>query len=89
MPQATIASMLYKILWDCAILVGPPLLVSTVVAFLIGVFQAVTQTQEQTLPQTVKMVLIAGMLLSFGSVLAAPFFATSVEIFTTFHLYQR
>jgi type III secretion protein S len=89
MPQATISSALYKILWDAAILVGPPLLISTVVAFIIGIFQAVTQTQEQTLPQTVKMVVITLVLVMFGGTLAAPLFATSVEIFTTFHRYQR
>lgn len=89
MPQATISSMLYKILLDAAILVGPPLLISTVIAFLIGIFQAVTQTQEQTLPQTVKMVVITLVMMMFGTVLAAPFYATSVEIFTTFHRYQR
>lgn len=89
MPQATITSLLYKILGDSAILVGPPLLAATVVAFVVGIFQAVTQTQEQTLPQTVKMVLIVVLLLSLGKVLAAPFLATSTEIFTTFHRYQR
>lgn len=89
MPQATISSMLYKILWDAAILVGPPLLVSTIVAFVIGIFQAVTQTQEQTMPQTVKMVVITMMMVMFGNFLAAPFLATTTEIFTTFYRYQR
>lgn len=89
MPQATISSILYKILWDAAILVGPPLIVSTVIAFLIGVFQAVTQTQEQTMPQTVKMVVITLMLVMFGGVLSAPFIASTTEIFSTFYRYQR
>ena len=89
MPQATITSALYKILWDAAILVGPPLLVSTIVAFVIGILQAVTQTQEQTLPQTVKMVVIALILVMFGGVLAAPLYQSSVEIFSTFYRYQR
>ena len=89
MPQATISSALYKILWDTAILVGPPLLVATIIAFVIGILQAVTQTQEQTLPQTVKMVVIAIGLAAFGSVLAAPLYSSSIEIFSTFHRYQR
>lgn len=89
MPQADITSMLYKILWDAAILAGPPLIISTIVAFIIGIFQAVTQTQEQTLPQTVKMVVITLMLFTFGNVLSASLFSSSVEIFSTFHRYQR
>jgi type III secretion protein S len=85
MPQATISSALFKILTDAAILVGPPLLISTVIAFIIGVFQAVTQT----LPQTVKMVVITLVLIMFGGTLTAPLFASTVEIFSTFHRYQR
>lgn len=89
MPQATISSMLYTILWNAAILVGPPLAISTIIAFLIGVFQAVTQTQEQTLPQTVKMAVITLVLVMFGGYLASPLVATSLEIFSTFYRYQR
>jgi type III secretion protein S len=89
MPQATISSALFKILSDAAILVGPPLLISTLIAFMIGVFQAVTQTQEQTLPQTVKMVVITLVLIMFGGTLTAPLFSSTVEIFSTFHRYQR
>lgn len=89
MPQATISSALYKILWDAAILVGPPLLISTIVAFVLGILQAVTQTQEQTLPQTVKMIVISLIMVMWGGVLAAPLYASSVELFSTFHRYQR
>lgn len=89
MPQANISSALYKILWDAAILVGPPLLIATIIAFVIGILQAVTQTQEQTLPQTVKMVVITLVMVAFGSVLAAPLYSSTVEIFSTFHRYQR
>lgn len=89
MPQANISSALYKILMDAAILVGPPLIIATIVAFVIGILQAVTQTQEQTLPQTVKMVVITLVMVAFGSVLAAPLYSSTMEIFSTFHRYQR
>jgi type III secretion protein S len=89
MSQATIASVLYRILWDTAFLVGPPLLVSTVIAFVIGILQAVTQTQEQTLPQTVKMVVITLMLVFMGNTLIGPFYSSSSEIFSNFHRYYR
>jgi len=87
MAQASIVSTLQQILWDTVVLVGPPLVVSTVVAFVIGIIQAVTQTQEQTLPQTVKMAVITMMLLFFGKSLIEPFYRSSFEIFSTFYLY--
>jgi type III secretion protein S len=89
MPNASIATILYRILIDTAILVGPPLIVSSLIGLLIGILQAVTQTQEQTLPQTVKMIVITFMLMSLGSVLAAPLYASSLDIFTNFYQYQR
>jgi type III secretion protein S len=89
MSQAIIASALYRILLDTAILVGPPLLISTVVAFIIGILQAVTQTQEQTLPQTVKMVVITLVLVFFGSALIGPLYTSSLDIFSNFYRYQR
>jgi type III secretion protein S len=89
MPQASISSVLYKILFDTAILVGPPLIISSLIGLVIGILQAVTQTQEQTLPQTVKMIVITGMLLSMGGVLSAPLYSSTVDIFSTFYRYQR
>jgi hypothetical protein len=35
------------------------------------------------------MVVIALVMVAFGSVLAAPLYSTSVDIFSTFHRYQR
>lgn len=43
MPQAALSNMLYAMLTDAAIFVVPPLVVATIVAFIVGLFQAVTQ----------------------------------------------
>ncbi|GGH32037.1 translocation protein [Alsobacter metallidurans] len=89
MANSTLALALYRILFDCVVFVGPPLLIATVVVFIIGLLQAVTQLQEQTLPQTVKIVVIGFVLLAFGGVLAGPLYASTNEIFSSFYLYRR
>ncbi|MEZ5792464.1 MAG: flagellar biosynthetic protein FliQ [Nitratireductor sp.] len=89
MDDAVLSSALYQILYYTAVFVTPPLLVATIIAFLVGLFQAVTQIQEQTLPQTIKIVAIALVLLMFGSVLAAPLYAASNELFSNFYTYEK
>ena len=51
----------------------PPLAVATVVGFVVGLLQAVTQIQDQSLPQTMKLV---GILLTIG--VAGPWLAGSL-----------
>lgn len=88
MPEFTLTNALYQILYMSALFVTPPLLVGTGVAFLVGLFQAVTQIQEQTLPQTIKMFAIGLILLMFGGVLAAPLYGASQQLFANFHKYE-
>lgn len=75
---------LYLILIDCIVFAGPPLLVATIAAFIISLFQAVTQIQDQTLPQTVKIVVIVGFLLVFGRALSEPLYRRTIELFDNF-----
>ncbi len=83
--ETTMMTYLYDVLYATAIVSVPPLLIATLVAFLIGLFQAVTQIQEQTLPQTIKMFVIAFILVSFGASLLAPLYTVSERIFSNFH----
>jgi len=46
---------------------GPILLVAVAVGLTIGLLQALTQIQDQTLPQAVKLLAILIMLVIFGS----------------------
>ncbi len=84
MPDSVLVNYLYETLYNVAIFSLPPLVLATAVAFLIGLFQAVTQIQEQTLPQTVKIFVIGFVVLSFGASLASPLFTMSDRIFSTF-----
>ena len=84
MSESVLVNYLYETLYNVAIFSLPPLVLATAVAFLIGLFQAVTQIQEQTLPQTVKIFVIGFVILSFGASLVSPLFNMSDRIFSTF-----
>lgn len=85
MSDSTMTSFLFSIFYNIAIFTVPPLLIATIVAFVIGLFQAVTQIQEQTLPQTIKIFVIGFILIAAGPLLIGPLYATSEELFTNFY----
>jgi len=85
MNDTTLLTYLFDVMYGAGVIIIPPLLVATAVAFLIGLLQAVTQIQEQTLPQTIKMFVIGFILIAYGSSLVAPLFSVSQRIFTEFH----
>lgn len=89
MDEAQLISALYNIFYYSAVFLVPPLVIATIVAFLVGLFQAITQIQEQTLPQTIKILVIGFMLIAFGGVLTAPLYSASDEIFSRFHEYSK
>lgn len=62
---------------------GPPIVLSLVIGFMISVFQATTQIQEQTLTFAPKLVIIFGVL---G--LAGPWIGSNLLRFT-FNIFDR
>ncbi len=62
---------------------APPVLMSLVVGFIISVFQATTQIQEQTLSFAPKVVIVFGVLAISGS-----WIGTQLLRFT-FHVFDR
>lgn len=85
MDDAQLVNALYSIFYYSAVFLVPPLLLATIVAFLMGLFQAITQIQEQTLPQTVKIFVICLVLIFFGGVLSSPLYTASNELFSNFY----
>ena len=53
------------------LLSAPPLIASMVVGFVIGLLQAATQIQDQTLAFVPKLVVVMGVLAAMGPVLGA------------------
>ena len=62
----------------------PPLGAALLVGLLIGIVQAATQIQDQTLPLTVKLLVVVGVLGLFSPLLAAPLIEHARQVFTEF-----
>ncbi len=71
-------------LQDTVFLVGIPLAAATVVGLLVSFFQAITQVQDQTLSQTLKISAIVFMLAIYGATLASPLMVRTEQLFTQF-----
>ena len=82
--EATLVTQLYFILYTASILAAIPLFAATLFGLIIAILQAVTQIQDQSLPQTVKIAVIALILLFSGATITAPFFERSKLIFNEF-----
>ncbi len=80
----------FQILMEAVMIMAlPPLLIAMVLGLLVGVLQAATQIQDQTLPLTVKLVAVALVLILFGPMLANPLLQESQRIFDEFPVLVR
>jgi type III secretory pathway component EscS len=66
----------------------PVLLVAGGLGLLTGLLQAVTQIQDSTFPQIIKIFAVSAVLLFFGHALSGPILHHAEEIFSTFHKVQ-
>ncbi|MBB4382606.1 EscS/YscS/HrcS family type III secretion system export apparatus protein [Bradyrhizobium sp. SBR1B] len=84
MDEASILTHLSRSLVLFMIWVLPPLLAALVAGLGIGIVQAATQLQDQTLPLTVKLLVVVAVLVLFAPVLSAPLIEQAQHIFTEF-----
>ncbi|MCP1854626.1 MULTISPECIES: EscS/YscS/HrcS family type III secretion system export apparatus protein [unclassified Bradyrhizobium] len=84
MDEASILTHLSRSLVLFMIWVLPPLLAALVAGLGIGIVQAATQLQDQTLPLTVKLLVVVAVLVLFAPVLSAPLIEQAQHIFTDF-----
>lgn len=68
---------------------GPPLIVAAIVGFVVALFQGVTQIQDQSLPLTLKILIVGATFLFFGASLAAPVVTLADEAFRIFPTASR
>jgi type III secretory pathway component EscS len=87
--DSAFSSLLISFMVDIAILAGIPLAVATVSGFVISFFQAVTQIQDQTLSQTIKISAVVIVLLVFGARLSAPLMNSTTTVFEDFYVLAR
>lgn len=84
MSADTFIQFLVTFMTAVTVLAGIPLAVATVVRLVVSFFQAVTQIQDQTLAQTVKIVAIGLTFLLMGAALIGPLMEASERVFSTF-----
>ncbi len=67
----------------------PPLLGAIAVGLVIGILQAVTQVQDQSLPIAFKLLAVIMILVLFGPLLVAPLVRQSSQLFDSFPAMTR
>jgi type III secretion protein S len=68
---------------------GPVLVAAVVLGLVVGILQAVTQIQDQTLPLTVKLITILVVLIVFGPVMAGQIVAQASLVLAEFPALTR
>jgi type III secretion protein S len=86
---STLTQYIYQAAMAMLVFCGPILVVAALAGLLMGLLQAVTQIQDQTLPQIVKMFVVTMMLLFFGFWLSGPLIEFSRDLFSSFHRIVR
>jgi flagellar biosynthetic protein FliQ len=71
MEDAALLSLVDRMLWVTALVAAPVLLSSLAVGLVVGVIQAATSVNEQTLTFVPKLMIIALVLVIFGSTMMA------------------
>ncbi|MEM8794851.1 MAG: flagellar biosynthetic protein FliQ [Pseudomonadota bacterium] len=89
MEDATIISNLTTSLYLFMLIALPPLGAAVAVGLAIGIFQAATQIQDQTLPQAVKLFVVLLVLAISAPFFVAPLIAHAELMFTTFPMLTR
>lgn len=60
----------------------PAIAVATVIGLIVGLLQALTQIQDQTLPQAVKLVAVGAVIMVTGAALSSKLVAFTIDIFS-------
>jgi type III secretion protein S len=71
------------------ILCGPILAVAAAAGLMMGLLQAITQIQDQTLPQIIKILVVSATVFFLGFKLSSPLMEFSRDVFNNFHTIVR
>ena len=67
----------------------PPLVGAMVVGLTVGILQAVTQVQDQSLPVVFKLLIVIAVIAFGGPLLVMPLVQQSVQLFDSFPMLTR
>ncbi|OHV75734.1 EscS/YscS/HrcS family type III secretion system export apparatus protein [Mesorhizobium sp. ORS 3428] len=84
MDEASIVAQMSQTLIVFMIWVLPPLIAAVVVGLGIGIIQAATQIQDETLHLTVKLLVVVVIIALFAPVLSAPLIEQADYVFSQF-----
>lgn len=79
--SASLLALVDRMLWTAALVAAPVLLAALAVGLVVGVIQAATSVNEQTLTFVPKLVVVAGVLVLFGAAMFGLIADFSQEIF--------
>lgn len=89
MTQDTLINQLHTMLGIVLVMSLPPLLGAMAVGLVIGILQAVTQIQDQSLPVAFKLLVVILILVLAGPLLVAPLVRQSGQLFDSFPMMTR
>jgi type III secretory pathway component EscS len=85
MSEVNFSEYIVGFLYDTLYLAGIPLLMATLGALAVAIFQALTQIQDQNLSQTVKIVVIVIVFMVSGTALVQPLVIRTEAVFSDIH----
>ncbi|GHB11876.1 type III secretion system export apparatus subunit SctS [Salinicola rhizosphaerae] len=82
-------SLMKNALWTVLLVSAPALVVAIIIGFGVGLLQALTQIQDQTLPQAVKLVAVLLVLILTGPLLAGQVVNMADQVLDNFAVWSR
>ncbi|SDL85959.1 type III secretion protein S [Modicisalibacter muralis] len=76
-------------LWTVLLVSAPALLIAIVIGFGVGLLQALTQIQDQTLPQGVKLIAVLLVMILAGPLLAGQIVDLANQVLDNFPVWSR
>lgn len=89
MDKALIVSLMNKALMIVLMLSAPALIIAILIGVGVGLLQALTQIQDQTLPQAIKLVAVLCSLIFVMPLLAGQVSSLTDQLLTGFPLWTR
>ena len=89
MEQDALIDQLHSMLGIVLYMALPPLIAAVVVGLLVGIMQAVTQIQDQSLPLAFKLLIVMAILALAGPLLTVPLMREATAVFDNFPLMTR
>lgn len=89
MQQEALVDQLHTMLGIVLYMALPPLVAAVAIGLLVGILQAVTQIQDQSLPLAFKLLIVIAVLALAGPLLTVPLVREATSVFDNFPLMTR